>query len=243
MNLTKILNLDTKVPYEHGWYAAEWDNIQKYPLLISFPRAGSHWINAVMELYFDRPRLPRIRATFLDHAKDDWMWFHDHDTIAYDKLYIENDEALYLYRDPVDIVFSYLVYQFNQGRSLREGNLNLDELVEAASQHYKNHLLKWLPKAKTVVRNENFKRSPLDEFKKICDHFGEEFIPSRAEWCFSVVTPEELSKRKTEPNSLSDFMLSSQYKDDRTWFTVKYGELINDLVITDELKEWFDESI
>ena len=53
--------------------------IDQYPLFISYPRTGSHWINAVMELYFDRPRLRERRTTFMDKSRTDWMWFHDHD--------------------------------------------------------------------------------------------------------------------------------------------------------------------
>jgi hypothetical protein len=234
-----ILDLDTRVPKTHGWYAEEWKNIETYPLFISFPRTGAHWINAVMELYFDRPRLPRIRATLLDSTRTDWMWFHDHDTISYDKLYVENQEALYLYRDPVDTVYSYIIYQFNNGKSVTSmDSKRLNALVSACTQHYKNHLRKWLL-AKTLIKHENFKLDRSSEFKKICDHFGAEFDEGRASRCFDLVTPEELSKKRTENNTLSDFMLSSQYKNDRIAFKENYEAKINSIIMTDDLQEFF----
>ena len=245
MSIVETLKLDTRIPKTHGWYENEWQNIETYPLFISFPRTGSHWINAVMELYFDRPRLPHVRATFMDYGRNDYMWFHDHDTIAYDKLHIENSEALYLYRDPVDTVFSYLVYEFNNGKSLKTNQHALEGLVSAAATHYKNHLIKWLitAPAKTVVKNERFKSDPEAEFSLICDHFGVPFDSERAKQCFDIVTPRALSERKTEENTLSDFMLTEEYKQERGWFRDTYGELINNIVISEKLQEWYDENL
>lgn len=239
MNLVEILRLDTRIPKTQGWYANEWKNIEKYPLFISFPRTGAHWINAVMELYFDRPRLPQLRATLLDSTRDDWMWFHDHDTIAYDKLYVENQEALYLYRDPIDTVYSYIIYQFNKGESITSiDSKRLDDLVPACTQHYKKHLQKWLS-AKTVVKHENFKIDRSSEFKKICDHFGAEFDEDKVSRCFDLVTPQALTEVRKEYTTLSDFMLSGQYKKDRAVFKENYGDKIESIVLAKDLKEYF----
>ena len=242
MNLVEILRLDTRIPKTGGWYANQWEKIKKYPLFISFPRTGAHWINAVMELYFDRPRLPEVRATLIDSTRDDWMWFHDHDTVAYDKLYVENQEALYLYRDPIDTVYSYIIYQFSNGKSIKSiDSKRLDDLVSACTQHYKKHLQKWMS-AKTLVRYENFKIDRSSEFKKICDHFGTEFNEEKVSRCFDLVTPETLSKARTEPTTLSDFMLSEQYKKDRTEFKEQYKDTINSIILTDDLKGFFNEN-
>tara|TARA_R110002051_G_scaffold85108_1_gene150361 strand:+ start:70 stop:792 length:723 start_codon:yes stop_codon:yes gene_type:complete len=239
MNLVEILRLDTRNPKTHGWYVNEWENIKKYPLFISFPRTGAHWINAVMELYFDRPRLPHRRTTLLDSKRDDWMWFHDHDTIAYDKLYVEDQEALYLYRDPIDTVYSYIIYQFNNGKNIASMNSKiLGDLVSACSQHYKKHLQKWVL-SKTLIKHENFKIDRSSEFKKICDHFEVEFDEEKVSCCFDLVTPEVLTELRTEDNALSNFMLSRQYKNDRNAFKEKYGDKINSIVITGDLKEYF----
>lgn len=31
--------------------------MEDMPVFISYPRSGSNWLNSIMELYFDRPRL------------------------------------------------------------------------------------------------------------------------------------------------------------------------------------------
>ena len=78
------------------YYSVEKESIQNLPLFMSYPRTGAHWINAVMELYFDKPRLPEVRATYMKPERRDWMWYHDHDIGPVCKLMIEHDNVLYL---------------------------------------------------------------------------------------------------------------------------------------------------
>tara|TARA_R110000824_G_scaffold9783_4_gene43263 strand:+ start:2033 stop:2782 length:750 start_codon:yes stop_codon:yes gene_type:complete len=249
MDYKEILGLRTDDPkMDDETYKYNWDILKQLPLFISYPRTGAHWINAVIELYFDAPRLPQVRATFLDPAREDWTWYHDHDTIAWDKLHIQNSNAhgvLYLYRNPVDTVFSWVVYNFNNGRSLSLITpTHLDNLVIAISHQYRDHLTKWLIETEktTCIRYENFKKDPLLEFKKVMKYWEREqfFDEELAQSCFNVVTPEELSKRKTEPNTLSDFMLTDEYKKDRSCFIEAYKDRINSIVITDDLKRFFE---
>ena len=173
------------------------------------------------------------------------MWFHDHDTVSFSELIIENNEALYLYREPTDTLFSYLVYQFNKGESLKNYKGNLDVLVDAASMHYRSHLQKWLidKPAKTIVKYENFKKDFNSEFKKICEHFEEAVDYPRLEFCSNLVTPERLSSRRVERNTLSDFMLTDNYKQERWWFRDTYELAINSIVKTNELRGFFDEDL
>lgn len=239
--------------YNLGWnYSLGWETITEIPLFISYPRTGSHWINAVMELYFDKPRLPPIRATFLDPSRSDWGWFHDHDTISWDTLYIKSKcplGVLYLYRNPVDTVFSWIIYNFNNGQSLKKLPIDrLTNLVTAVSQQYRDHLNKWLIEtpAKVFVRYENFKKDPVGEFYKIYSYwYGQDNIKIKydrelAQDCFNMVTLEALSERRTEPNTLSDFMLSGEYKKDRTSFKEQYEDKINSIVITEQLRGFFE---
>tara|TARA_R110000824_G_scaffold389160_1_gene585111 strand:+ start:4118 stop:4897 length:780 start_codon:yes stop_codon:yes gene_type:complete len=233
-------------------YKFWWEIITKDPLFISYPRTGSHWINAVMELYLDRPRLPPVRATFLDSSRSDWGWFHDHDTIAWDTLHIKSEGpfgVIYLYRNPVDTVFSWIIYNFNNGQSLKKLPIDrLNNLVTAVSQQYRDHLNKWLIEtpAKVSVRYENFRKDPVEEFSKIHsywygpDNMENKYNREQAQSCFNMVTQEALSKRRTEPYTLSDFMLTGQYKKDRIAFKEQYEDKINSIVITEQLKEFFE---
>ena len=254
-----VLGLRTENPTtEDPTYSSLWENIYNVPLFISYPRTGAHWINAVMELYFDRPRAPARRATFLDPERQDFAWFHDHDTIAFDELYLEDEKtafgSLYLYRDPVSVVYSWIIYNFNYGKSLKILQKDrLRELVVAVSEQYRDHLTKWLidTPAKHHVRYENFKKDPLLEFRKVQAYLLDQSLENvikyttpdlieRLKACFDLVTPVELSKRRTEPRTLSDFMLTDEYKEDRVTFLKTYEEIINSIVITEDLKEFFE---
>lgn len=117
------------------------------PLFISYLRTGAHWINCVMELYFDRPRLREERITFLDRSRNDWMWFHDHDY----ELKIKHENVLYLYREPISTIYSNLIYQYYDDRRfalpfrfIRWNNVFSEENVTRFAEHYRNHMLKWL---------------------------------------------------------------------------------------------------
>ena len=235
-------------------YKGEKELIEKYPLLMSYPRTGAHWINAVMELYFDRPRLKPVRATFLPPWRDDWLWYHDHDIGPEVQLGITHDDVLYLYRNPTETIYSWIIYNFNDGRDLfesRTDGLDLALKVEEVSEQYHQHLLKWLvsdDKARTHVRYENFKKDPVPEFKKIREHFKDvtpqvepfESLEHRAKIAFEIVTPEALTERRTEDATLSDFMRTQQYKDSRDKFRDLYDRQITYHVITDELEPFFE---
>ena len=246
-----VLKLDTRDPLTTDeTYIKAWGTITDHPLFISYPRTGAHWINAVIELYFDRPRLPEVRATFLDPERDDWAWYHDHDTIAFSELLIKNHSnkgVLYLYRNPVDTLYSWIIYQYNQGVSLNFlPPKRLRELVVATSEQYRDHLTKWLLNSKdtTVVpiRYEDFVKDPVTAFGGIMKYWEKENLvldEERVEACFAVANPKALSARRTEWSTLSDFMLTDVYKQERAKFREEFEAIINSIVITEDLKEYF----
>jgi hypothetical protein len=81
------------------------------PFLVSFPRTGSHWLRLIMELYFGRPSLVRV---FYYPERTDYLTLHTHDI----DLDIERRNVIYLYRDPVDTVYSQLNY-YKESPSMR----------------------------------------------------------------------------------------------------------------------------
>lgn len=218
------------------------------PLFISYPRTGAHWINAVMELYFDRPRLRKKRVTFLDSGRTDWMWFHDHDH----DLQIEHQDVLYLYRDPSATVYSNLVHQFLSKRPFwvrwvtRNYNIFCEREVFNFSEHYREHLLKWTyspHKARTVICYDNFKTRRNPEFKKICEHFGVAFDEDRASHAFDIVTPEALSKKAGgNPVAKGKHLLRDSYKTGRNEFTERWGNTVKEIVMVRELTHLFPKS-
>jgi hypothetical protein len=159
---------------------------QNNTLLVSFPRTGSHWLRVLMELYFEKPSLVRV---FYYPERKDYLTYHTHDM----KLDIEHPTVLYLYRDPVDTIYSHLRYH---KESVDDRNR-----VSYWSDIYGRHLDKWLAKEgftrkKTVLRYENFKADMATEFAKVTQHFGMDLDKEKLALIASRVTHEEVKKRR-----------------------------------------------
>jgi len=211
------------------------------PLFISFPRTGSHWINCVMELYFDRPRLREVRTTLFDKSRNDWMWFHDHDL----DLKIDHPHVLYLYREPVSTFYSNLNYYCRVPESpfFRKPPLKVEEkAIKKCCADYLQHLQRWLlsdKKAHTAVRYDRFKADRPAEFQKICRYFDRPFDLARMERAFATVTPEALAAQTVDPAALGAHLLTKSYDQDRQQFAEKWGKLIQTHVIVPELRPYF----
>ena len=76
-------------------------NDPQFPFLISFPRTGSHWLRMMLEQYSNRPLLIR---SFFEHPNKDYLLLHSHDM----QLSEKRKNVLYLYRKPIDVVYSQL---------------------------------------------------------------------------------------------------------------------------------------
>lgn len=160
-------------------------DIWKYPLFISYPRSGSHWLNVIMELYFNRPRLRKSRVTILDKSRKDWMWIHDHDWYLriIDKLekgkIHPHGKILYLYRNSLDVEKSY--------KKLRKNLYGMETVSEDILEHVTRHQKKYLDKPYVVaIQYENFKNKNkrANEFKKICEFFNKPFNKQKIEKLF-----------------------------------------------------------
>ena len=218
----------------------------RLPAFITYPRVGSQWLEAVMEKYFDRPCLRERRATLIDPDRDDWLFFHDHDR----DFKLRHDNTLYLYRSPVETVYSYLVYHFKHTRRKswwgrwrqRNDKAVTREKVIATSNDYRTHLEKWLlsgQRARTVVRYELLQKRPLEEFARICDFFALPFDAARV-----TATLEEASRKKmveiaVKKSALDESLLSDDYRSARADFGRDYGDLVRQTVITPALAPHF----
>lgn len=187
----------------------------EFPWLISFPRTGSHWLRLLMELYFEKPSLTR---TFYYHDVKDFTCYHQHD----EDLSIKNiKNVLYLYRNPMDTVYSQMNYY--------KENMDDEARIKYWSELYGSHLSKWLFEEKftikkTVLTYEGLKNNINREFKKICDHFEEPFISSKFDLVIAKVNKEELKKKTKHDNQVVN--LSHSYESQRENFGKNYGEYI-----------------
>lgn len=187
--------------------------------LVSFPRTGSHWLRMIMELYFKRPSLVRI---FYFPEITDYLTLHTHDK----DLSVERKNVIYLYRDPVETVYSQLNY-YNE-------NINDQSRIIYWADQYGRHLDKWLyaesfTKKKTILTYGGMKHNMEDEFRKITDHFGEDLNRNMLLDSVAMITKQEVKKKTSHDQQV--VQLSSDYEDLRDNFRLLNGTLVMNAVL------------
>jgi hypothetical protein len=185
-----------------------------FPYLISFPRTGSHWFRILMELYFEKPAL--VRIFYFKDAKE-FTCYHDHDL----NLNIQRENVIYLYRYPVDTIYSQLKYY--------DESIDDKERVRYWSVLYRRHLSKWLLEEtfslkKTVINYDKMVQDLSGEFKKACEHF---------EICFDLkkfmIVNKIVKKREIKKKTFHDpkvINLTSAYQKEKKYFKEKYSSFV-----------------
>lgn len=215
--------------------------MEKHKMFISYPRSGSNWVNCVMELYFNRPRLRRGANTFMKNKKKrhDFMWFHDHDIFS--KLKLRHENYIYLYRNPVNVIYSLLKAEHKIAQPyLKITDELVDKQINLLREHYKKYLLDG--KAKVIIKYETLKNNhnEFEKFAKFMNPGLKNFEKEKLEKAIKAVTKEGLAKSEPDKRYFNTNMLSDEYEEDRAKFSEKYLERINSELITDELKRFFE---
>ena len=192
-----------------------------FPYLVSFPRTGSHWLRMLMELYFEKPALIRI---FYYRNSKDFTCYHTHDE---DLSVKRRKNVLYLYRDPVDTVYSQIKY-YNE-------DITDDVRVESWSKLYAKHLVKWLyddkySKKKTIITYEGLKADSESEFKKVADHFEINFDVKRFATVAAQVTKKSLKKKTVHDKKVVN--LNNNYENYRIQFRALMGNCVREAVLS-----------
>lgn len=186
--------------------------------LVSFPRTGSHWLRELMELYFGSPILPRI---FFHPLANEFIAQHTHDK----SLELDWPNVIYLYRTPVDTVYSELRY---------EGLWPPREwAVRAVGRAYGRHLEKWLLNATFVrrrcdVRYRDLSERPEDVFARLSDFFGAEFDRGRVQDAVVKVDKDRVKSDTKHDDTV--VRTDSQYERDRETFRDQYGPAVREAV-------------
>ncbi|MEI6124938.1 MAG: sulfotransferase domain-containing protein [Pseudomonadota bacterium] len=193
-----------------------------FPRLISFPRTGSHWLRMLMELYFEKPSL--VRAFYFKEAAE-FTCYHRHDQ----ELNEQCKNVIYLYRNPVDTIYSQLAYY--------KENICSPERIKFWTQLYARHLVKWLfeenfTTKKTIITYEGLQRNLCGEFEKICCHLNVAFDPGRIAQAAQEISKEKLKdKTRHDPQVIN---LSSAYVWSRETFKEQNAKAVfSTLLATD----------
>lgn len=199
----------------------------RFTYLVSFPRTGSHWLRMLMELYFEKPSLMRV---FYFHDATEFTCLHHHDE---DLELMGRWDVIYLYRDPVDTIYSQMKY-YKEDLQSRKRLMYWSEL-------YGKHVSKWLfqetfTKKKTILTYEGLKKDLQAEFRKICEHFGMPFDASRLEQVSGQVSKAAVKKRTKHDKQVMN--LSEEYETNRERFRKSHGgTIIENFIVQDcELK-------
>jgi hypothetical protein len=209
------------------------------PWLISYPRTGSHWLRMMLELYTGRPLL---RRTFFHPEGGEPLLIHEHDRCGEDKYCPTN--VLFLYRNPVDTVFSLANYWMCF--KLPEEDHN----IVRYTNDYMIHLRKWLvtegfTKKKTIVRYEEL-FLPGRGVAKALGHFGIEADDDRISRIAVRITKDEVRDhtRDMEKSQFANRVIAPEddYEQRRAKFHAEKTDLVWDTIKKDSaIAAWFEE--
>jgi hypothetical protein len=187
--------------------------------LISFSRTGSHWLRMLMELYFERPSLVRV---FYYPERRDYLTLHTHDM----DLEVVRPRVIYLYRDPVNTIYSQLNYY--------KENVNDRQRIFHWADLYGRHLDKWLhtenfTTQKTVLRYEGLVQNMPAEFAKLTEHFGQTLDLARLNAAAEKVSKSEVKKKTAHDSQVVN--LNDRYETSREQFMKQQDEYVWQVVL------------
>jgi len=182
--------------------------------LVSYPRTGSHWLRMLMELYFERPVL---RRAFYYPDRTDYLAYHTHDV----DLDFQRENVIYLYRDPVDTVYSQLRYHEDPPDSRKR--------IAHWADQYGGHLNKWLFQErftthKTVLTYEGMKRDLRAEFAKVLAHMGLALDAARLNAAAERVSRDEVKRKTLHDSHVVD--LRAAYERERARFRATQSDFV-----------------
>jgi len=208
----------------------EFINDPDNPYLVSFPRTGSHWLRMLMELYFERPSLIRV---FYYPECGNYLVLHTHD-MEFD---VVRKRVIYLYRDPVNTIYSQLNYY--------QENIWDEKRIVYWTDLYGRHLNKWLTvdavsRDRVLIRYEMLKKDMQLEFGKITSFFDEKLDPIRLQKAAERVTKHEVKKKTTDDKQVIN--IAPEYEQQRECFKQQHSRLIweNLLKNRSHLHSFFD---
>jgi hypothetical protein len=185
------------------------------PHLISFPRTGSHWLRMLMELYLAKPSLVRV---FYYFDTQDYSCYHWHDE---DLKYQLVRNLMYLYREPVNTVFSQMMYH--------KEDMSNENRIWYWSVLYAKHVSKWaldenIAQRKILLSYDAMNINLNEEFKKVCDFFNVDFDAEKLEKASLQVSKENLKKRTAHDSQVVN--IGTEYEKHRINFVEQNSEYI-----------------
>lgn len=210
------------------------ESLKQLPLFVSFPRSGCNWIQPVIELYFNRHRMGKVPSSPSWMEGDDPMhpenpmWTHTHDPNG---LIVTDKPAVFLYRNPVDAIYS-LSELMNQRNPAS---------IERFCAEYKRLYDKWakgIPYPVShgtsevlVINYEAIKQDPHGAMSRINDFWGvDDFDHNRSLFAFNTAGDKHTTNGKGGPaNYKNPRSGSDAYEEGRIHFKAVWQNKILNL--------------
>jgi len=184
---------------------------------VSFPRTGSHWFRIFMEKYTGTPSL--VQSFTIPKPKSFWS-YHRHDKDLNEVN--GRKKVLYLYRNPVDTLFSQISYE-EEKKSIDTVNKYIDM--------YSKHILKWLYNNNAdeflSMTYENLKNNPYKEIEKVLSFLNFEISKNKMVYCYES-SKKSFTKKVTGDTNNGVMNLSESYEGQRDLFKKEYSKYILD---------------
>ena len=181
------------------------------PQLVSYPRTGSHWLKTVMEKYLKKGTLP---IPYFSETNEFWAYhLHDRFVGRGDEGVTKNfDKVIYLYREPVDVIFSQLTFlkrsALLDSRPARESYISnkydifRQDNVERIAEEYCSHLKRWLYNNSDIkeiifVTYKELKNKPIETLIVILIFLNYEVDEDALNGAYKETTIKSVSKQTT----------------------------------------------
>lgn len=221
-NFTALLGITLK----GATYAPTLD--PSFPTLISFPRAGSHWLRIILEVYSDQPLLNR---SFFTHFNRKFLLIHSHDL----QLIESRKKVIYLHREPVNLIFSLISYY--------QQDLKKEYFTIFWLQQYLAHLSHWIfleeySEAKTVLSYEDLTSAPLTTIRPVLNFLNLPWDQEKLNQTITKIDKAKVAqKTKHDQKVIND---SNGYPLAREEYKTQYGKMIKEEVSAFSMKVFKD---
>lgn len=187
------------------------------PQLVSYPRTGSHWLRMILEQYLNKYCLP---TSFYDNTE--YWGYHLHDRIVGrgDEGIVGGfDKVIYLYRNPIDTVYSQLRYHHI--------DIHDSSYVDMISHEYYNHLNRWIynnDDCKEIIflTYEDIKNNFHDTIKKVLTFLDYEYDKDSLQLIFNRLSLENAKNSIQDKNVIDKGHFNGQYKQSKDKFIKLY---------------------
>lgn len=185
---------------------------QNHPVLVSFPRTGSHWVRLLVEEATGSPTLPRPLVA----SGTDYVLTHHHDP----GLRLKHRTVVYLYRRDVSAtVFSLL--------ALTHGRVVDTSRMDKYAREYAMHMRRWLlsgpiARRKMVMVYEKLAHHTARWLRRLLRFLGRKVPPGAVDAAVLAATKERMRGISLEW-STGVVHVGEHYDADRVAFEEEHG--------------------